>query len=52
MYIVYKISFFVLGVEEAISKCDFSIYEGLEVTGVPDFVLCRGRLIKDQEIFR
>ena len=34
------------------SKSDFSIYEGLEVTGVPDFVLCRGRLVKDQEIFR
>ena len=38
--------------DEHVSKCDFSIYEGLEVVGGPDIVLCRGRLVKDQEIFR
>jgi len=41
-----------LGKDDQVSKCDFSIYEGLQVTGVPDFVIVRGRLVKDQEIFR
>jgi len=41
-----------LGKDGQASKCDFSIFEGQELVGVPDFVLCRGRLVKDQEIFR
>lgn len=38
--------------EEHHSKSDFNIFEGLELTGVADYVLCRGRLVKDLEIFR
>lgn len=41
-----------LGKAEHMSKCDQSIYEGIEVQGAPEYVLCRGRLVKDQDIFR
>jgi len=35
-----------------LSKCDQSIYEGMEIKGGPEYVLVRGRLVKDQDIFR
>jgi hypothetical protein len=38
--------------EEHVSKCDFSIFEGLEVTGGPDYVICKGRLVLDEGTFR
>merc|ERR1719244_264206 len=38
--------------EDHISKCDFNIFEGIEIEGGPEYVLCRGRLVKDQDIFR
>lgn len=41
-----------LGKADHVSKADFSVYEGMEVDVAPDYVLCRGRLVKDLEIFR
>merc|ERR1712192_142867 len=41
-----------LGKEEQLSKCDFSIYEGIEVNGAPEYVIFRGRLVTDQGLFR
>lgn len=37
-----------LGQAEHQSKCDFNLYEGLEVTGGPEYVICRGRVVLDQ----
>jgi len=42
----------VLGKEEQLSKCDFSVYEGLEVTGAPEYVIFKGRMVTDQGLFR
>ena len=41
-----------LGKEEQLSKCDQSIFQGMKVKGAAEYVLCRGRLVKDQDIFR
>jgi len=41
-----------LGKAEHASKNDQSIYEGMKVQGGAEYVLCRGRLVKDQDIFR
>lgn len=41
-----------LGKEEQLSKCDFSIYEGLEVKGMPEYVIFKGRMVTDQGLFR
>lgn len=41
-----------LGKAEHASKNDQSIYEGMKVKGSPEYVLCRGRLVKDQDLFR
>ena len=38
--------------EEHLSKCDFNIFEGLETTGGPEYVIFRGRLVTDQGLFR
>ena len=38
--------------EEHISKCDFNIFEGLEVTGGPEYVIFKGRMVTDQGLFR
>ena len=34
------------------SKCDFSIYEGVETTGAPEFVIFKGRMVLDEGTFR
>ena len=36
-----------LGKEEQLSKCDFSVYEGLEVTGAPEYVIFKVRPLAD-----
>jgi len=41
-----------LSKDEQLSKCDFSVYEGLEVTGVPEYVIFKGRMVTDQGLFR
>ena len=41
----------VLGKEEQLSKCDFSVYEGLEVTGAPEYVIFKVRLLADTGAF-
>jgi len=38
--------------EEHLSKCDFNIFEGLEVTGGPEYVIFKGRMVTDQGLFR
>lgn len=38
--------------EEHLSKCDFNVYEGLEVSGGPEYVIFKGRLVTDQGLFR
>ena len=38
--------------EEQLSKCDFNIFEGMEVTGGPEYVIFRGKMVKDQDVFR
>merc|ERR1712128_274096 len=38
--------------EEHLSKCDFNIFEGLEITGGPEFVIFKGRMVTDQGLFR
>ena len=38
--------------EEHISKCDFNIFEGMEVTGGPDYVIYKGRMVLDEGTFR
>jgi len=32
-----------LGKEEQLSKCDFSVFEGIEVNGAPEYVIFKGR---------
>jgi len=41
-----------LGKEEQLSKCDFSVYEGIEINGAPEYVIFKGRLVTDQGLFR
>jgi len=41
-----------LGKEEQLSKCDFSVFEGVEVTGAPEYVIFKGRMVTDQGLFR
>merc|ERR1711874_35477 len=38
--------------EEHLSKCDFNIFEGMEIVGVPEYVIFKGKVIKDQDVFR
>ena len=38
--------------EEHLSKCDFNIFEGMEVAGGPEYVIFRGKVVKDQDVFR
>ena len=38
--------------EEHLSKCDFNIFEGLEVTGGAEYVIFKGRMVTDQGLFR
>merc|ERR1712123_372877 len=38
--------------EEHLSKCDFNIFEGLEVTGGPEYVIFKGKVVTDQGLFR
>jgi len=38
--------------EEHLSKCDFNIFEGLEITGGPEYVIFKGKMVKDQDLFR
>lgn len=38
--------------EEHVSKCDFNIFEGVELHGGPEYVICKGRLVLDQGTFR
>ena len=38
--------------DEHLSKCDFNIFEGLEVTGGPEYVIFKGRMVTDQGLFR
>jgi len=41
-----------LGKDEQLSKCDFSVYEGLQITGAPEYVIFKGRMVTDQGLFR
>jgi len=38
--------------EEHLSKCDFNIFEDLEITGGPEYVIFKGRMVTDQGLFR
>ena len=38
--------------EEHLSKCDFNIFEGLEINGGPEYVIFKGKVVKDQDVFR
>lgn len=38
--------------EEHLSKCDFNIFEGLVVNGGPEYVIFKGKVVKDQDVFR
>ena len=38
--------------EEHLTKCDFNIFEGLEITGGPEYVIFKGRMVTDQGLFR
>jgi hypothetical protein len=38
--------------EEHLSKCDFNVFEGMKVTGGPEYVIFKGRLVTDQGLFR
>ena len=38
--------------EDHLSNSDFNIFDGLEVTGVPEYVIFKGRLVTDQGLFR
>jgi dihydropyrimidinase len=39
----------IYGVEHARHRTDYNLYEGWELTGYPEKVFSRGRLIVDQE---
>jgi hypothetical protein len=41
-----------LGLADQQSKCDLNIYEGMEMTAGPEYVLFKGRLVLDQGVFR
>jgi len=38
--------------EEQLSKCGFNIFEGMTVMGAPEYVIFKGKVIKDQDVFR
>lgn len=38
--------------EDHLSKCDINIYEGMTVVGAPEYVIFKGKVVKDQDVFR
>merc|ERR1712013_336092 len=38
--------------EEQLSKCGFNIFEGMTMMGAPEYVIFKGKVIKDQDVFR